>query len=321
MDNSGKEPSTKKHKALPRGARRKNAIVTGATAGIGFETAKELYQLGFNVIMACRNMKKCAQVRDRIQHEVEEESGMSHNIEYGKPDLQCVHLDLASLLSVRKFSQKIIKNGKSLDVLINNAGALVLGKKQSTRDGFELQFQVNYLSHFLLTILLLPAMLATQSSRIVNVSSAAHKSVAKYDEDTPEKGGRHAYAFSKLCQILFTKKLKRKIDELQVEIPRKYRVKVNAMHPGLVYTNLFSKLPYFLGVLCYPLSFFGTSPKEAAATAVYLAASSDITQSGEYFQDGELSEAIELTDDEAIQDQLWDQSIRLVQQQEPKQDQ
>ena len=139
----------------------KTVVITGANTGIGKETAVDLAKRGARIIIGCRNMEKGKEALKEIQ----ERSGST--------DVFLEKLDLASLDSVRKFADNILKNERRLDILINNAG--VAGcPHQKTEDGFEMQFGTNHLGHFLLTMLLLDRLERSAPSRIINVSSNRH---------------------------------------------------------------------------------------------------------------------------------------------------
>lgn len=138
-------------------------IVTGANSGLGYENTLSLAKKGAKVIMACRNLKKASAARENIESEVP------------GADLEVMEIDLSKLSSVRNFAKAYQSKYDRLDVLINNAGVM-MPPYSKTEDGFELQFAANYLGHFLLTGLLLDTIVNTPDSRIVSLSSIAHKS-------------------------------------------------------------------------------------------------------------------------------------------------
>lgn len=142
----------------------KTIIITGANAGIGYETALELAKRDAHLILACRDQKRGQEALDKIKNE-------SNNT---KIELEL--LDLSSLKSIKEFSERIQKKLNRLDVLINNAGLLGPPKRQLTQDGFEATFGVNHLGHFYLTNQLLDLLKKSAPSRIVNLSSRAHYS-------------------------------------------------------------------------------------------------------------------------------------------------
>src|ERR1700733_3269110 len=139
------------------------AVITGATGGLGYETALALANAGAEVFVTGRNAEKGRIAIERIQRAV------------SAPKVRFESLDLASLASIRAFAARMVASGQPLDLLINNAGVMDLPTRRLTEDGFELQFGTNHLSHFALTALLLPLLRRSQSPRVVNVSSLAHR--------------------------------------------------------------------------------------------------------------------------------------------------
>jgi NAD(P)-dependent dehydrogenase (short-subunit alcohol dehydrogenase family) len=203
----------------------KIVLITGANSGIGFEAARTLSEKGATVIMAVRDLKKGQTALDQIK------------VQIPAADTELMQLDLADLESVRKFSDEYHSRYSSLDVLINNAGVMYPPKRESTRDGFELQFGINHLGHFALTGLLLDIIKRTAFSRVVTQSSIAHKYMADiYFKDLNwEKNYNKtkAYAQSKLANLLFTYELDRKFKENGI------KSLALACHPGISNTNLF----------------------------------------------------------------------------------
>jgi NAD(P)-dependent dehydrogenase (short-subunit alcohol dehydrogenase family) len=172
---------------------------------------------------------------ERAVVEVKERSGNDNAV--------FVQLDLASLDSVRKFAAKILEEEPRIDILINNAGVVNTAYTKST-DGFELTFAINHLGHFLLTNLLLDRIKEAPSARIINVSSSAHhRAQMDFNDLNSERsyGPVKAYGRSKLANILFTRKLTKELQGTGVT--------VNALHPGAIYTNIFSQNLNF-GLVC-----------------------------------------------------------------------
>jgi NAD(P)-dependent dehydrogenase (short-subunit alcohol dehydrogenase family) len=211
----------------------KIAIVTGANAGLGFETAKALAQKGAKVIMACRSMKKANAAQREI---LLENPGLL---------LESMELDLADFDSVRKFASEFSEKYDQLDLLINNAGVM-MPPFSKTKDDFELQFQVNYLSHFLLTSLLLDKLEKVGNARVISLSSIAHKRGDIYFDDYnfEEKYDRQkSYGQSKLACLMFAY-------ELQRRLQRKGSSVISiAAHPGVSNTELARHLPKWMKVL------------------------------------------------------------------------
>lgn len=173
-------------------------IITGCSGGIGFELAKELCQRSAHVVMACKDMTKAEEQKQNI---IKAQSDAL---------VECRYLDLKSFDCVRRFVRSIEKDFDKVDILINNAG-LIFNAKEKSVDGFEIHLQVNYLSHFLLTNLLLPKLERAEQGRIINTSAHAYSS-AKINDDDPLNIGqwatayhhRDAFAHSKMAVILST---------------------------------------------------------------------------------------------------------------------
>lgn len=179
----------------------KTIIVTGANAGVGFETALALYEKGAHVILAGRNLIK-----------VEEAIGRIKKIN-GTGSAEAGALDLASLQSVRQFAESYIQNHKQLDLLINNAGVMI-PPTSKTNEGYELQFGVNFLGHFALTGYLYPLLEKTPCSRIITVSSLAYlRGVIDFDNLKSEKSydPTREYSQSKLADIIFSIELQHRL--------------------------------------------------------------------------------------------------------------
>ena len=179
----------------------KTVIVTGANAGIGFETALALYEAGAHVILACRSLDKAQQALNKIN-------------EYkGTGTLEVARLDLESLDSVKQFANDFIKTHTKLDVLINNAGVMI-PPASKTKEGYELQFGVNFIGHFALTGYLYPLLNTTPGSRIVTLSSMAYlRGSIDFDNLRSEKDydPMREYAQSKLANLMFSIELQSRI--------------------------------------------------------------------------------------------------------------
>lgn len=272
----------------------KICIVTGSNTGIGKATAAVLATLGAEVIMVCRNKGKGETARKQI-------------IRQSKND--AVHLliaDLSSMNEVRNFSQEIHSRFNKIDVLINNAGLITL-QRQSTVDGYEYQFAVNYLSNFLLVHLLLDLLLKVVPSRIINVSSGVHRGAdINFDDLQSEKEyyPHKVYGMTKLAQIVFTYKLSKLLEGKNITI--------NALSPGVVATNLlsdFNDQPRILGFLD---SFKNDSPEKGAETSIYLASSYEVEKiSGKYFVNKKMEESSLASYDPKTADRLWNESLKL----------
>lgn len=279
----------------------KTVIVTGANTGIGKQTALELARRGGRVILACRDKEKCEAAAKDIRGET-----LNHHV-------TAHHLDLASLKSVREFAARIVEEEERVDILINNA-AVMRCPHWTTEDGFEMQFGVNHLGHFLLTNLLLDKLKASAPSRIINLSSLAHVAGHIDFDDLNWQARRYdtkaAYCQSKLAVVLFTKELSRRLQGTGVT--------ANALHPGVARTELgrhtgmhnsaFSSLT--LGPIFWLLV---KSPQLAAQPSTYLAVAEELEGvSGKYFDGLREKAAAPEAEDEEVARRLWAESARLV---------
>ena len=277
---------------------KKLALITGATSGMGYATAVEMAKKNYAVVMLGRNADKGVQAAETAKRES------------GSQDIEFAPCDLASLDSIRAFAADFIQKHDTLDVLINNAGVLTI-KRQETQDGFEMQLGVNHLGHFLLTNLLLDAILNADAGRIVNVSSGGHKWGTFYEEDPHMRKSYNVmkgYGQSKLANILFTKELALRLQDTDVL--------VNTLHPGAVATSLGVDRKTGFGKTIYKLltPVFQT-PTEGAATAIFLATSPDIEGvSGEYFYKRKIHKVSDAANDRQLGERLWAWSENEVKQ-------
>jgi len=277
--------------------KRKSVVITGANTGIGKETAVVLARRGARVIIGCRNIEKGKEALKEIQ----ERSGST--------DIFLEKLDLASLESVRTFADKILKSEPRLDILINNAGVAHC-PYQKTEDGFEMQFGVNHLGHFLLTMLLLDRLKRSQPSRIINVSSKRHRMGSgkiKFDDIHHERNYSRwgAYCDSKLANVLFTRELSKRLEGTHVT--------VNALHPGTVRTEL-ARHSFLSSTLFYPLAwYFFKTPEQGAQTTIHCAVSEEMEGvSGKYLRDCDIVEESKGAQDDEAAKKLWEISLKLV---------
>jgi len=274
----------------------KICVVTGANSGIGKATALELAQMSATVVMVCRDRARGEEARSEI-------TTKSRN---NAVDL--LQADLSSQQSIRQLVEHFKQRYTHLHVLINNAGAAFTGRRE-TVDGLEMTFAVNYLAPFLLTNLLLDVLKASAPARIVNVSSASHKSgYIQMDDLQGEKHNRsmRAYPQSKLAIVLFTYELARRLQGTGVT--------ANCLDPGFVATNIGqtgASLPVRL--LIKLIGSFGTSPEKGAKTSIYLASSPEVEGvTGKYFVKSLPKRSAAISYDESLQRQLWEQSAKLV---------
>ncbi len=243
----------------------KTAIVTGSNSGIGFEAAKALAAKDAKVIMACRNTEKGGKAANEIRSE------------YPGSTLIVAELDLGSLASVRTFAGNFLKKNERLDLLVNNAG-LMMPPYGKTADGFELQFGTNHLGHFALTGLLLPLLLKTGESRVVNVSSFGHKTgKINFDDLGSEQSYNKmsAYGQSKLANLLFTYELQRRFEAAGSGSI------AAAAHPGWTNTNLQRHSGFLRGL--NPV--MGQTPAMGALPTLRAATGKDV-RGGDYYGPG-----------------------------------
>jgi NAD(P)-dependent dehydrogenase (short-subunit alcohol dehydrogenase family) len=253
--------------------------------------------MGASVFMVCRDPAK----GEAARKEVVSRSGASDE------RVTLMIADLASLDSVRQLARDFLGKNQKLDVLINNAG-LILGKRSLTKDGLETTFEVNYLSHFLLSNLLLGAIKSAAPSRIINVSSEAHfRGHIDFEDLQGEKrfGAGKSYSQSKLAQVLFTHELSKRLAGTGVT--------VNSLHPGVVGTNWGRHSVGAMSVGIRLASPFMTSPKKGAETSVYLASSPDVSGvTGKYFSKKREEKSSDESYDEAVALRLWNVSMVLA---------
>ncbi|KAK7086168.1 hypothetical protein SK128_025587 [Halocaridina rubra] len=279
----------------------KTAIVTGSSSGIGKETARDLAKRGARVILACRNVQKAQRVADDIINTT------------GNSNVVVKKVDTSDLSSVRNFAKEIIDTEKALHILVNNAGILGPDKKEFTKDGLELTMATNHFGHFLLTNMLLGLLKSSAPSRVVTVSSLAHKWVkSDLDDINYERqaydGSLNVYAQTKLCNVLFTVEL---ADRL-----RGTGVTANCAHPGVVTTQIASNKKDRFNIrkiLFHPLIYIFKGEELGAQTTNFLAVAEDVEHvSGEYFVDCQIAATSLIAKDRAVARKLWDESERLV---------
>ena len=272
----------------------KTVLITGANSGIGKATATALATIGYQVVFIARNPEKAWAVKKEI-------ISVSKNT-----DVSFIIADLMSLKDVRKCAETFIVKYKTLDVLINNAG-VCLPDRRITEDGFEEMFQINHLSHFLLTNLLLDTLKKSSDPRIINVSSAGYKS-GKFDtgnfQSEKKFGTFSTYCNTKLLNILFTFELAERLKDTGIT--------VNTLHPGVVNTNFAGELKGVLGFLNQMFKPFLISPEKGAATSVYLASSEAVKNvTGKYFEKCKAVLPANAFINKVNQKILWDKSMEL----------
>ncbi|XP_024993665.1 short-chain dehydrogenase TIC 32, chloroplastic-like isoform X1 [Cynara cardunculus var. scolymus] len=281
------------------------ALVTGASSGIGSETARVLALHGVHVVMAVRNIETGGKVKETILTETPD----------AKVDV--MELDLNSLASVRKFAAEYRSSGLPLNILINNAGVMAPPFTLS-KDKIELQFATNHLGHFLLTNLLLDTMKNTsreskKEGRIVIVSSEGHRITYKgginFDKINDESSYSSIYAYgqSKLANVLHANELTRRFKEEKVELT------ANSLHPGAIATNLLRHHSILEGVVDWVGKYFLKTIPQGAATTCYVALHPQVKGvSGEYFVDSNIGRPSSVSKDSELGKKLRDFSLGMV---------
>lgn len=276
-------------------------IVTGSNSGTGYATAKALAEKGAEVIMACRSEERASKAVEEIKKDVKDA-----NVTFMK-------LDLADLSSVKEFAEEFKGKYDKLDVLVNNAGVMMIPERRETADGFEMQFGTNHLGHFALTGLLLDLLKKTPESRVVSMSSMAHRNgTMKFDNLNSEKSYSKiaVYGMTKLSNLLFTYELDRKLKENNID-----SIAV-AAHPGWTATNLqrYFSIARFMNRFVAMEPWQGALPQNKAATDPEV-------KGGEYYGPGGIMEmrgypkkvgSTKESKDEKIAKKLWEVSEELT---------
>jgi NAD(P)-dependent dehydrogenase (short-subunit alcohol dehydrogenase family) len=275
----------------------KTCLVTGANSGIGKETALGLARMGARVVLVCRNRQKGELALSEIQRET------------GSTGLDLLIADLSSLGSVRALAAQVHQRYPRLDVLINNAGTAVPSRTLSA-DGIEMTLAANHLGPSLLTLLLLDRLKASAPSRIVNVSSDAHRN-ARLDMDDLQYARRKynalaAYGQSKLLMNAFTFELARRLEGTGVT--------ANCLHPGVVATNIWPPdAPWFFKVAIAVIKPFMLSARRGAEVSLYVATSPEVANvSGQYFVKSKVVEPSRLSRDPMIIADVWQWTEKTI---------
>ena len=282
------------------------AIVTGANSGLGYETTLAFAKKGIKTVMACRNLEKAENAKRKILNEGPEAA------------LDIIQIDLAKLESVRSFANEFIAKYDNLDLLVNNAGVM-MPPYEKTDDGFELQMAANYFGHFLLTGLLIDFLIKTKGSRVISLSSIAHKN-AKIDFQDLQSEIKYskfkAYGQSKLACLLFAKELDRRL---------KNNANGNtisvAAHPGASNTELSRHLPKWFSLVLSPILLLVSHSPKNGSKPIILAALEENVEGGDYYGPTGFKEmkgepgAAELkpqAEDKEVADRLWRVSESLT---------
>jgi len=273
----------------------RTCLVTGATSGIGKETAIRLASLGANVVVVARDAVRGGAAGEDIRRLAP------------LARVDTLTADLSSMAQVRRLADEVRARYDRLDVLVNNAGIITM-RRQLTADGLEAMFATNHLGPFLLTNLLRGLLERSAPARVVTVSSAAHRQVRTIPWDDLPHGGpaayRQAYPLSKLLNILFTAELARRLAGTGVT--------ANSLHPGFVRTQLGRDVPGVLGDVLRLFLRLRPGPATGARTPVYLATAPEVADTtGGYFVNRKRAEPSGLATDAGAAKRLWALSEEL----------
>ena len=246
--------------------RGKTVVVTGGTSGIGEVAAVALAKMGTRIILVARDKSRGDATLARLRDSA---PGIAHSIHFA---------DLLRLAEMKRVAAQIADREPRIDMLINNAGAL-FATRRLTEDGLERTFALNHMAYFVMTEGLRERLLASSPARIINTASAAHqRATLDFDDLQSVKGfgAMKAYGRSKLCNILFTRELARRLHGTGVT--------ANCLHPGFVATRFGDQSGALMSRLVWLAKFFAIPPAKGAETIVYLASSPDVAETtGQYF--------------------------------------
>ncbi|HEY9840890.1 MAG TPA: SDR family oxidoreductase [Candidatus Obscuribacterales bacterium] len=268
-------------------------LITGATSGIGRHTALALARQDARLLIVGRDPQRTA----ANVKELQQQSGNSR--------IEGLLADLSRQSEVRALAEQVKERTDSLDLLLNNAGT-VFARRRLSPDGFEQTWAVNHLAYFLLTRLLLDPLRASPAARIVNVASRGHfDGRINWDDLTYARGYSEmkAYCQSKLANVMFTYALARRLEGSSVT--------VNALHPGVVATNIWSGAPLWTQPLLALFKLGMISPEKGAETSIFLATSAEVAGiSGQYFDTCRACRSSSSSYDVPAQERLWELSSR-----------
>jgi NAD(P)-dependent dehydrogenase (short-subunit alcohol dehydrogenase family) len=273
----------------------KTIVITGGTSGIGEVAALKLAGMGARIVLVARNKSRGEATLARLDTVA---PGLAHRVHYA---------DLSRLADMRQVATEIAANEPRIDVLINNAGAL-FNTRMVTPDGLEMTFATNHVAYFVMTALLRERLLGSGPARVVNTASNAHQG-AKLDLDDLQSAksymGFGAYGRSKLCNILFTRELARRLQGTGLT--------ANCLHPGFVATRFGDESGGILGPLVRLAKAIAILPEKGAETIVYLASSPQVAQtSGEYFYKSRVAQPTRMARDDVLARKLWDKTVAIA---------
>jgi len=274
----------------------KTSVVTGATDGIGLETAYGLARNGDRVILISRDKKKCELVCRSIKKDT------------GNDMISYYVADLSSVEQTKELCEQIRSDVQKIDVLVNNVGAVFM-KRSVNSEGIERTFALNHLSYFTMANELIDNLKVSGAARVVNVSSGMHfKGEIDFSNLQLESGykGLQAYSNSKLMNVLFSNKLSR--------LYAGEGLSSNALHPGFVATRFgHNHNIFFRWVMKCAQSLRAISPEEGAKTTLYLSTDDSLSSvSGDYYYLSKPMDSHRISYDHGTQDQLWDISNEIV---------
>jgi NAD(P)-dependent dehydrogenase (short-subunit alcohol dehydrogenase family) len=273
----------------------KTVVITGGTSGIGEVAAQALAQMGARIVLVARNKSRADATLARLPRSG---PGVVHSVYFA---------DLTRLAEMKRVSAEIADREPPIDVLINNAGAL-FGTRRLTEDGLEYTFALNHMSYFVVTEGLQQRLLASGGARIINTASAAHqRATLDFDDLQSAKSFRatRAYGRSKLCNILFTRELARRLQGTGVT--------ANCLHPGFVATRFADESGGLISRFAWLAKLFAISPAEGAQTIIYLASSPEVANvTGKYFYKCRPTTPSTAALDDRVALALWQRSAALA---------
>ena len=273
----------------------KTVVITGGTSGIGAIVAKRLAQLGARIVLIARSKSRGKVTLARIN---ERAPGLAHAVHYA---------DLTRISEMKRVAAEIASQEPRIDVLINNAGA-IFASRRLTEDGLEYTFALNHLAYFVVAEGLRERLLASAPARIVNTASAAHQG-ARLDFDDLQLaksfGAMKAYGRSKLCNILFTRKLAHRLQGTGVT--------ANCLHPGFAATRIGDESGGLISRCAWIAKLFAISPEHGAESIVYLASSPAVAQTtGKYFYECQAIAPSPAAQDDRAAALLWERSAAVM---------
>ncbi len=269
-------------------------LVTGASSGIGRALVEALAARGARVTLASRSEERTRPVLEALRRR------------HPAADADLLVVDVAQLASVRRAAERVLAAGRPLDVLVNNAG--IAGTRGLSPEGFDVTYATNHIGPFLLTNLLLPALRAAPQGRIVNVASAAHRTVKRMDwsglerRTAPKRSGFQDYAVTKLMNVLHAKELARRLAGT--------RITTYSLHPGAVASNIWRAVPQ---PLQWFIKLFMLSNEEGARTPLYCATAPELAgATGRYYERCREVSPSALARDETLARELWTRTEAAV---------